>query len=83
MKKDNKLKKNCRYKSKYHLEIPFGKKCEICNKIYAFERHHLDYNQPFVVIFVCRNCHMNIHHPKGKHLNKRKVTKQYDKRSNS
>ena len=39
------------------IKIPSGQKCEICQKNFAIQRHHKDYNNPLDVTFLCRNCH--------------------------
>jgi hypothetical protein len=43
--------------------------CQICNKICKPEAHHADYSKPLELVWLCRQCHANLH----KHL-KRKTS---------
>lgn len=52
----------------YHIKIPKGQLCVICNKNLAIERHHPDYNKPLEIIFLCRECHNKIHNPRRREL---------------
>ncbi len=54
-------KVKARNQSAYHIKIPEGELCQICNKELAVERHHQDYSQPLDVLFLCRKCHKVIH----------------------
>lgn len=53
-----KRKARTRLKSWRHFKI-LGN-CEICGDK-ATERHHTDYNKPFVIHFLCSKCHGIIH----------------------
>jgi hypothetical protein len=33
------------------------KECEICGEVEGVEKHHPDYSQPLLVVFVCRKHH--------------------------
>lgn len=37
-------------------------KCSVCLKKAKIDGHHYDYSKPYDVIWVCRQCHSNIHH---------------------
>jgi len=37
--------------------------CEICKQTAKVHGHHQDYNKKLEVIWVCPQCHKNIHHP--------------------
>lgn len=37
--------------------------CSNCEKQCKPEGHHNDYNKPLEVIWLCKQCHENIHHP--------------------
>ncbi len=54
-------KVKARNKSAYHIKIPKGQLCQICNKRLAVERHHTDYSKPLNLLFVCRKCHKQRH----------------------
>lgn len=43
-------------------------KCEICCSDKKIEGHHIDYNSPNIVIFLCLSCHRRIHSIIKKHL---------------
>lgn len=49
----------------YYIKIPYGKKCEVCKKKFASERHHSDYYKPLEVILVCKYCHKRETYTKG------------------
>ena len=38
--------------------------CEACGALHA-EKHHVDYNQPLLVRWLCRPCHLKEHAPAG------------------
>lgn len=66
--KNNQKKYNEKYPEKikahnkaYHIKIPKGQLCEICNINLAIEKHHKDYSKPLEVQFLCRNCHNKYH----------------------
>lgn len=42
-------------------EIPKGIKCILCNSIDNTERHHEDYNSPYITIDLCRKHHRKLH----------------------
>lgn len=46
-----------RSKANYHIKITNEQICEICKINKAIERHHLDYNKPLEVMFLCKKCH--------------------------
>lgn len=35
--------------------------CEFCGLIEKPHGHHLDYSQPFLVVWLCRDCHAAVH----------------------
>jgi len=47
--------------AQYHVKIPKGQLCELCKVNQATERHHKDYSKPYIVLFVCKECHEKIH----------------------
>jgi len=64
--------KNKRYRGrrlqypKVHQAINNGKlvkpkKCSKCGKCGTIEGHHPNYNKPLEVIWLCRNCHRELH----------------------
>ena len=40
--------------------------CERCPSITDVEAHHDDYSKPLGVVWLCRNCHSNVHMKKHK-----------------
>ncbi len=42
------------------IKIPEDKFCELCNIRKATERHHKDYSKPYLVLFICKECHEKI-----------------------
>jgi hypothetical protein len=42
-------------------------KCSVCGEKCKPEAHHKDYNKPLDVVWVCKHCHENIHHPNEGH----------------
>jgi len=40
--------------------------CEVCKAEVPLHGHHEDYSKQLEVIWVCHNCHENIHHPNRK-----------------
>lgn len=38
-------------------------RCQICNREEKVEGHHSDYDNPLQVVWVCQECHRNIHKP--------------------
>jgi hypothetical protein len=62
--KNNKVKRNAQANAQRKIPIPTNELCNICGKEMAKHRHHLDYNNPLDVIFLCTQCHYNIHHNK-------------------
>jgi hypothetical protein len=49
------------YNKSRGIKIPKEKLCERCNKEKATEKHHPDYNQPKLLIFLCHECHLKEH----------------------
>jgi len=41
--------------------------CSECGKVGKVEAHHEDYDKPFDVIWLCKQCHENRHHLNGGH----------------
>ena len=39
------------------IKIPKNQLCQECNKNLAKHKHHVDYRDPFAIIFVCYKCH--------------------------
>jgi hypothetical protein len=37
-------------------------KCKLCETNKDLQRHHPDYNDPYIIIVLCRKCHTNIHY---------------------
>ena len=37
-------------------------RCEVCGKTGRLEKHHPDYDQPLLVVFLCPACHRRLHH---------------------
>lgn len=42
------------------IKIPKDYLCEVCDKSLATNRHHKDYNKPFLVDLVCKKCHIKL-----------------------
>jgi len=63
-KKRNKTIINTRNKTKYYVARGVLKKspCVYCNSSNNIEAHHPDKHDPFNVIWVCRGCHIKLHH---------------------
>ena len=62
--KGNREKVNAKYAArlatkKGKLQKPLF--CERCGEDKPLERHHPDYKQPLKVVWVCHNCHSQIH----------------------
>jgi len=42
-------------------DIPLGSECELCPeddiRTEKLERHHPDYNEPLIIVTVCKECH--------------------------
>jgi uncharacterized membrane protein YcjF (UPF0283 family) len=43
------------------MKIPKNHKCECCLEHLAQEKHHLDYDTPHLIQFLCRKCHKDVH----------------------
>ena len=43
-----------------NIKIPTEQLCESCNKEYAVDRHHEDYDKPLEVMLVCKSCHYKL-----------------------
>ena len=62
--KKNRIKKNCHLKVKRAIEkglLIKPKKCTHCGAIEKLQAHHVDYNKPLEVLFLCDKCHKEIH----------------------
>ncbi len=73
----NREKYNEYYRNRYATEPIFKEKrkiralnkneyknkqvCEKCGNIENVERHHLDYNNPLIIIWLCKVCHNKEH----------------------
>lgn len=55
------LQVKSRCKANNHLKIIAGQICQVCEAEFATEKHHEDYNKPLEVLFLCHNCHKQIH----------------------
>lgn len=47
-------------------------RCENCGKIGKVQGHHEDYNLPLEVVWLCQDCHIEIHKIKGTWNNSRR-----------
>jgi len=63
---ERKKKSDIRRKARYHIKIPKGQLCQICNEELAIEKHHENYSKPLEVMFVCRECHNKLRLKGGK-----------------
>jgi len=52
--------------ARYHIPIPKGYLCEVCDKELATQRHHKDYDKPLAVDLVCQKCHTKLDKIKNK-----------------
>lgn len=62
--KANRIKKNCHLKVKRAIEkglLIKPKICTYCGKNEKLQAHHIDYNKPLEVLFLCDKCHKEIH----------------------
>jgi|WetSurMetagenome_2_1015567.scaffolds.fasta_scaffold372905_2 hypothetical protein len=72
----NRTAQGKRYRKKYHEKVTAHrllynaiqlkiikkpKKCSICLKNKKLVGHHIDYNKPLEIIWVCYDCHNKIH----------------------
>jgi len=63
-----KFRKRANAKLNYHVKrgnIFKPELCSICGEKKRVESHHHDYEKPLDVIWVCRKCHVSIHHNLG------------------
>jgi len=42
------------------IKIPENQICELCKTNLATQRHHKDYSKPYLILFVCNECHAKI-----------------------
>jgi len=42
-------------------DIVSGKLCSLCEEHHETEAHHLNYEYPLAVIWLCRTCHNTLH----------------------
>jgi len=59
-----KYKQNARANLNYHVKVGNIFKppqCTVCKKVKIVEGHHMDYTKPLDVIWLCRQCHSDIH----------------------
>lgn len=60
---NNKLQIKCRYLFNYKKnKLKLKKFCEICDLKDNIEYHHENYNEPYKVIALCKNCHTLRHY---------------------
>lgn len=54
---------NCRAYARVYLKRGKIKRrpCEVCGARET-EMHHTDYDKPLVINWLCRECHLNLHH---------------------
>lgn len=56
-----KIKEKARIKANNKLEIPENLLCQRCGENNATIKHHEDYGKPLMVIFLCSECHSEVH----------------------
>jgi hypothetical protein len=57
-------KTRCRDETKKIIrrgEISRPESCEVCHKAGKVESHHINYDHPRAVWFLCKRCHMDVH----------------------
>jgi len=69
--KKHKLKIVSRVLTNKYIKIPKNYLCEICKIEKATDRHHVDYNKPFDIIFCCGSCHGLL--DRERHLKEREI----------
>lgn len=57
--RNNKEKVKARYRARYYNNPP--EKCSECGIRGVVDGHHSDYSEPLKVIWLCRQCHADIH----------------------
>lgn len=62
-----KFPRKTRAREKLNLAVKLGNiirpnKCTNCKKSGKIDAHHQNYNNPLVVIWVCKRCHFDIYH---------------------
>lgn len=61
---NNRIKINARRRLKYALisgKMKRPKECDFCLQEITPEAHHPDYNQPLLIIWLCKACHEGVH----------------------
>lgn len=52
-------------RSAVRMQVKRGKikkdNCFVCKSDKNIEQHHLDYSKPFWIMWLCRNCHKDVH----------------------
>jgi len=70
----NRFKYNAQIIHNYYLKINNIKKpcnCSHCNKEENLDAHHFDYSKPLEVVWLCRQCHIDLHADKLKIIGRR------------
>lgn len=59
-----------------YIKIENGYLCDICKINLAKEKHHIDYNNPKDLLFLCKNCHIKIHKKEDKARDGKRIYKR-------
>lgn len=68
---EGRLKERARKVVSYALsrgDLTRPDRCEMCNQEAFLEAHHPNYNRPLDVVWLCKQCHENIHHLNEGHV---------------
>lgn len=57
--RNNPQKVKARYQARYYIEPP--EECSGCGVQGVVDGHHVDYSKPLEVVWLCRQCHADIH----------------------